>query len=131
MFFRWFVVRFLRTLLIAKNTSWHPLWENFHTKFRYIRPLRKWLKVVYVWAIIGTRPAICSRKTFIPFVTFGLLVGGLKSSTYWVILLVRHYKRQEASKLANIKTASTSLTHTAAVTLLLHHTFPKATITSS
>ena len=68
MFLQWFVVTFLQTLLITKNTSCHLLWENFYT-FRYLRPLCRCLKVVYVW----------------------------------VILLVRHYKRQEANELANIK----------------------------
>ena len=79
-FLRWFVVTFLQTLLNTKNTSLHLLWENFHT-FRYLQPIRKWLKVIYISVILRTRPGICFGKTFIPFVSFGLFVGGLKSST--------------------------------------------------
>ena len=44
----------------------HLLWENFHTS-RYLRPVCKCLKVVYIWVI--SEHGICSGKTFIPFVT--------------------------------------------------------------
>ena len=53
--------------------------------------------------VLRTRPGICSRKTFIPFVTCGLFVGGLKLSTSgsFFLFTITNDRRQISLQILN------------------------------